>query len=171
MTEGFDVASDPVPSGAGMSVLGSYTVQAAVGATGTKTATASNDADPGNTFTGAIRAAPAGTAYFGFGMTDGTRSRSVSTSSQDGAPTSNASTRMANKVLTMVRWGEIVVAEADLSSWNDTTFTLNWTTNDTASYVIHYIAIGGSDIQARVVDWTMRTTVGNSIGDRRRIPA
>jgi len=62
----------------------------------------------------------------------------------------------------MVRWGEVVVAEADLSSWNDTTFTLNWTTNDAASYVIHYIAIGGSDIQARVVDWTMRTTVGNS---------
>ena len=162
MTEAFDVSSNPVPDALGMSVLGSYAVQAAVGATGNKTATASNDADTGNTHILAIRAAPAGTAYFGFGMTDGTRSRSVSTSSQDGATTSNASTRMANKVLTMVRWGEVVVAEADLSSWNDTTFTLNWTTNDAASYVIHYIAIGGSDIQARVVDWTMRTTVGNT---------
>ena len=95
----------------------------------------------------------------------------MSTSSQDGAPTSNASTRMANKVLTMVRWGEVVVAEADLSSWNDTTFTLNWTTNDAASYVIHYIAIGGSDIQARVVDWTMRHDRGKRDGGRRRIPA
>ena len=161
MTEAFDVSSTPVPNGAGMSVVGSYAVQAAVGATGTKTATASNDADPGNAFTGAMRAAPAGTAYFGFGMTDGTTSRSVSTSSQDGVGTSNASTRMANKVLTMVRWGEVVVAEADLSSWNDTTFTLNWTTNDLAGYVIHYIAIGGSDVSAKVVDWTMRTTTGN----------
>jgi hypothetical protein len=162
MTEAFDVSSTTVPDALGISVLGSYTVQAAVGATGNKTATASNDADTGNAHILAIRPAPAGTAYFGFGMTDGTRSRSVSTSSQDGVGTSNASTRMANKVLTMVRWGEVVVAEADLSSWNDTTFTLNWTTNDTASYVIHYIAIGGSDIQARVVDWTMRTTVGNT---------
>ncbi len=108
-----------------------------------------------------MRAAPAGTAYFGFGMTDGTTSRSVSTSSQDGVARPNASTRMANKVLTMVRWGEVVVAEADLSSWNDTTFTLNWTTNDAAGYVIHYIAIGGSDVDAKVVDWTMGTTVGN----------
>ena len=68
---------------------------------------------------------------------------------------------MANKVLTMVRWSEVVVAEADLSSWNDTTFTLNWTTNDAESYVIHYIAIGGSDVSAKVVDWTMATAVGN----------
>ena len=69
---------------------------------------------------------------------------------------------MANKVLTMVRWGEVVVAEADLSSWDDTNFTLNWTTNDANAYVIHFIAIGGSDVSARVVDWTMRTTTGNT---------
>ena len=68
---------------------------------------------------------------------------------------------MANKVLTMVRWGEVVVAEADLSSWDDTNFTLNWTTNDANAYVIHFIAIGGSDVSAPVVDWTMRTTTGN----------
>ena len=79
------VMSDAVPNALGMSVVGSYAVQAAVGATGTKTAAASNDADAGNTHTLALRAAPAGTAYFGFGMTDGTTSRSVSTSSQDGA--------------------------------------------------------------------------------------
>ena len=161
MTEAFDVATNAVPNNLGMSVVGSYAVQAAIGATGAKTATASNDADTGNTYTMALRAAPAGTAYFGFGMTDGTTSRSVSTSSQDAVNNSNASTRMANKVLTLVRWGEVVVAEADLSSWNDTTFTLNWTTNDAASYVIHYIAIGGTDISAKVVDWTMATAVGN----------
>ena len=70
---------------------------------------------------------------------------------------------MASKVLTIVRWSEALVAEADLSSWNDTTFTLNWTTNDANAYVIHYIAIGGSDVSAKVVDWTMGTAVGNRV--------
>ena len=79
-----------------------------------------------------LRAAPAGTAYFGFGMTDGTTSRSVSTSSQDVVTTSNASTRMAAEGPDPGQWGEVAVAEADLSSWNDTSFTLNWTTNDSA---------------------------------------
>ena len=161
MTEAFDVMSDAAPNALGMTVVGSYAVQAAAGATGTKSAVASNDADVANTHTLTLRAAPAGTAYFGYGMTDGTASRSVSTSSQDGVANSNASTRMASKVLTIVRWGEVAVAEADLSSWNDTNFTLNWTTNDANSYVIHYIAIGGSDVSAKVVDWTMRTAVGN----------
>ena len=116
------------------------------------------------------RAAPAGTAYFGFGMTDGTRSRSVSTSSQDGAPTSNASTRMANKVLTMVRWGEVVVAEADLSSWNDTTFTLNWTTNDTAATSSTTSPSEGPT--SRRAWWTGRCgRPGKRDRDRRRIPA
>jgi hypothetical protein len=161
MTQGYDVSSNNVPDALGMSVIGSYAVQAAIGATGTKSATASNDADAGNTHTMALRAAPAGMALFGFGMADGTTSRSVATSSQDVVGTSNASTRMANKVLTLVRWGEVLVAEADLSSWNDTTFTLNWTTNDANSYVIHFVAIGGSDVSAKVVDWTMATAVGN----------
>ncbi len=98
---------------------------------------------------------------FGFGMTDGTSSRSVSTSSQTGVGTSNTSTRMANKVLTLVQWGETLVAEADLSSWNETTFTLNWTTNNATAYVIHYIVIGGPDVSAKVLDWTMGTATGN----------
>ena len=54
MTEAFDVASNAVPNELGMSVAGSYAVQAAAGATGAKTATASNDADTGNTHTMAL---------------------------------------------------------------------------------------------------------------------
>ena len=30
------------------------------------------------------------------------------------------------------------------------------------AYVIHYIAIGGTDVSAKVVDWTMATAVGNA---------
>ena len=73
---------------------------------------------------------------------------------------------MANKALTVVKWGEVVVAEADLSSWDSTNFTLNWTTNDVNPFVVHYIAIGGSDVSAKVVDWTMGTATAT-----RRSPA
>jgi len=49
MTEGFDVASLAVPNVAGQSTEGNFALQSAAGPTGTKTATASNDADVGNT--------------------------------------------------------------------------------------------------------------------------
>ncbi len=95
-------------------------------------------------------------------MTDGTTSRSVAAASQTAqAVISNASTRMANKALTIVQWGEVLVAEADLQSWDATNFTLNWTTNDANAYVIHYIVIGGTDVSAKVLQWNMRTSTGN----------
>jgi hypothetical protein len=49
MTEGFDVASLAVPNLGGQSTEGNFALQSAPGPTGTKTATASNDADVGNT--------------------------------------------------------------------------------------------------------------------------
>jgi hypothetical protein len=102
-----------------------------------------------------------GDYLFGYGMTDGTTSKSVATASQTGVGTSNASTRMANKALTIVQWGEVTVAEADLQSWNATSFTPNWTTNNATAYVIHYIVIGGPDVSAKVLEWTTATTTGN----------
>src|SRR5262249_55674183 len=53
------------------------------------------------------------------------------------------------------------LAEADLQSWDATNFTLNWTTNNATAYVIHFIAIGGPAVSAKVVPWTMGTTTGN----------
>jgi hypothetical protein len=163
MAEAIDVASTAVPDCCGMSIEANYVLQAAAAATGAKTATASGDADTGTTQILALRPAASGIAYFGYGMTDGTTSRSVSASSQHNNTTSNASTRMTNKALTMVQWGQVVIAEADLTSWDSTTFTLNWTTNIGAPYVVHCIAIGGSDVSAKLVDWTMRTSPGNSV--------
>jgi hypothetical protein len=58
MTEAFDVASEAVPNTAGISIEGNYAIQTAAGATGTKTATASNDADVGNTHILALKPAP-----------------------------------------------------------------------------------------------------------------
>ena len=56
MTEVIDVSSDPVPAVAGESLQSNYRVQTAIGATGTMTATASNDADDGNAHTLALKA-------------------------------------------------------------------------------------------------------------------
>ncbi len=102
-----------------------------------------------------------GSYLFGFGMTDGTTSKSVATASQDSVSPMNASTRMASKALTIVQWSEVLVAEADLQSWTDTSFTLNWTTNNATAYVIHYVVVGGSDVSAKVLEWTTATATGN----------
>lgn len=48
MTEAFDVASQGAPAATGISVEGTYALQPAAGATGIRTAVASNDADTGN---------------------------------------------------------------------------------------------------------------------------
>ena len=72
-----------------------------------------------------------------------------------------AGRRLANKALTIVDWNAAVLAEADLQSWDATNFTLNWTTNNATAYVIHFIAIGGPAVSAKVVNWTMATATGN----------
>ncbi len=165
MTEAFDVASLAPSNGVGISIEANYAIQAAAGASGTKTATTvptAQAADVSEGITLALRpSATAGTqAYFGFGMTDGTTSKSVSASTQNAAATATSSSRIASKALTIVKWGNVVLAEADLQSWDASNFTLNWTTNDATAYVIHYLAIGGSDVSAKVVGWTSGSGTG-----------
>jgi hypothetical protein len=58
MTEVVDAASQAVPNAVGLSLEVNYASQAAVGASGVKTATASNDADSGCTHLLALRRAP-----------------------------------------------------------------------------------------------------------------
>src|SRR5207302_4588136 len=101
-----------------------------------------------------------------FGVTDGATisatggSRSVSASSQSVVSSSNTARRAAQKAITIVQYSSAIQAEADLGgggctiSWDATNFCLNWTTNNATAYIIHFIAIGGSGVQAQVVDWT-----------------
>jgi len=98
---------------------------------------------------------------FGIGFTDGTTSKSVSTSSDNGAGVSEAYRRMANKAFTIVREFGDTRCEADLSSWDATNFTLNWTTNETDARTIHWIAFTGPNLSAKVIEWTTGTTTGN----------
>ena len=97
---------------------------------------------------------------FALGFTDGTTDRALAAASRDGLEDSDASRRLAAKALTIVQWSEALLAEADLTSWDSTDFTLNWTTNNATAYVIHYLAIGGG-VSARVVDWTTRESPGS----------
>lgn len=157
MTEAAEARSGALGA-AGESVSVNYVLQAAAGASGTKTATASGNADRGVGQTLALR--PANPNYFGIGMTDGVNSGSVSTSMETGAAPPTGARRVARKALTIAKWDTTVLAEADLQGWNATSFTLNWTTNDTGGYIIHYIAIGGAGVQARVLNWQMATAVG-----------
>jgi hypothetical protein len=57
MTEAFDIASETPTVSAGISITGTYRRQAAAGATGAKTATASGNADTGNTHILALKPA------------------------------------------------------------------------------------------------------------------
>ena len=158
MTEVVDVQSQGA-SANGQSLEMNYVAQAGIAATGTKTATSNTSADTGNTETIALR--PKHGNHASVGMTDGTTSGSISTSTRNGVTTADATRRAANKALTIVKWDGIVMAESDFVSWDANNFTLNWTTNDTEPYVIHFIAIGGNDVVAKVVNWQMATATGN----------
>lgn len=165
LTEAVDVASLTVPDALGVSMSVNYGIRAAAGLTPAYTATAAASAgfeDVGNTHTLALR--PASRVYYSLGMTDGATSRSVSSSSDNGVATTNASSRTAAKAITIVRstvGGGAVRAEADLvAGWDSTNFQLNWTTNDGAATVVHYIAFGGTDLSAKVIGWTTGTGTG-----------
>lgn len=99
--------------------------------------------------------------HYSFGATDGTTSRCSSAASQDNQGTSNASRRISTTPITIVEWGETLIAEASFVSWDATNVTLNWTTNNNQAYVIHFVAIGGTDVQAKVLGWNMPTATGN----------
>ena len=103
--------------------------------------------------TGKINETAAASYHFGFGVSDGTTDLSASASSGDNIGTSNASRRMTAKALTVVQYGEVLVAEADLTSWDEKSFTLTWTTNNTTAGVIHYMVIGGTEVDAKAIAW------------------
>jgi len=107
----------------------------------------------------------ANTVALGFGATDGTTSKSVTMSSETNSTTGNTDSNIASKALTLDDWGQPVLAECDFSSWDSTNFTLTWTSNNNQPYTINFIAIGGTDISAKVVEWTIPTSTGNTSVD------
>jgi hypothetical protein len=78
---------------------------------------------------------------------------SAALAAQNRVNPTNVSRRMATAAITVAWWGEAVSAEARLVSWNAATFSLAWTVNDDNPMIIHYLAVGGTDVQAQVVAW------------------
>ena len=102
-----------------------------------------------------------GDYHVGFGFSDGTTSHSIATSSDDGLATSNASRRQSDALFTMVLPDENHSSTAELDSWNDTSFTIDWTKNDPWPYRLNYMIIGGADVSAKVINWNTPTSTGN----------
>lgn len=98
-----------------------------------------------------------------FGVTTGaSASLSISGAQEDDAATTNCSGRVAEKALTIVQWGESLLAECDLTSFDAGGFTLSWTANNAAAYIINYMAIGGEEITAaKLVKWTVPASTGD----------
>ncbi|MEW6171853.1 MAG: hypothetical protein AB1510_02120 [Bacillota bacterium] len=103
-----------------------------------------------------------GSFMFGQGFSDGVNSRSVAVASLDNDLYGNYGGAISSTaVLTIVNPGDVVVARCSLASWDATNFVLNWTTNDAVAYVIHFIAIGGTDVSAKVITHNTPTVTGN----------
>jgi hypothetical protein len=98
---------------------------------------------------------------YGFGVADGAEAYSVGISTRDNVAISATSRRMAQKIITLVQGGETLIAEADLTSRTATNFALNWTTNDNQPVVVHYLAIGGPQVTAKLNMWVSPTATGN----------
>jgi hypothetical protein len=95
---------------------------------------------------------------YAVGVSDGPgSSRAHANASRSSFAPSNATRRMALKAISIVQWGEITLAEADLTSWDAANFDLTWSTNNAAPYVVHYIAIGGAAVSAKIVAWQAPT--------------
>jgi hypothetical protein len=97
---------------------------------------------------------------FAFGFADANEGRSVGGASQDAQNFSNATRRFATKALSIVEWGESVLAECDLTLTGDG-FDLAWTTNNAVAYHINYLAINPAN--AEIVDWDHNTTGNKSV--------
>ncbi len=74
----------------------------------------------------------------------------------------NGGRRLTQKAILLLNAAGTVVSEASLSSFDSDGFTLSWTTNSTSeTQVIHYLALGGTDVQAKVISISAAATTGN----------
>lgn len=95
------------------------------------------------------------------GVSDGTNDYCVTGGSRTGTSTSDGKTRIATSLLRFMNNSTTNFGEADLQSWNSTTFTLNWTTAASSTYRVQYLLIGGTGISANVKAWTSPTSTGD----------
>ncbi|MDH4137186.1 MAG: hypothetical protein OEW09_10800, partial [Anaerolineae bacterium] len=98
----------------------------------------------------------------GFGVTDQFLiGYAASMAGDDNLATSVARRSMGLDSIDIVAVGGTNFAYASITSWDSTNFTLQWTMSSSSLSVIHFIAIGGSDVSSKVVNWQMPAATGN----------
>lgn len=99
-----------------------------------------------------------GTIAF-FGMTDGTTERVCTWHSDDNQATSNAnrSYRSASMVS-----NNLTSRDGNVSNIGASTFRVTWPLAPASAYIIHFMAIGGDNIEASVDEWTLPATFANT---------
>src|SRR5688572_16601612 len=87
-------------------------------------------------------------AGLSYGFSDGTTDCVVACTTEDNVTTSDTYNNMHNDSIVMIlnKTTGALEARATLNAWLADGFQLNWVTNTTPAAVIHYIAIGGTDI-------------------------
>ena len=91
---------------------------------------------------------------WGFGASDGVTSRAMSGWSWDDHHGADTDRYEAAKAIAITQTGgTTATAEADLDTFDADGFTLDWTTNDTSAWIIHYLAIGGEDVECDVTSF------------------
>ena len=99
---------------------------------------------------------------FGIGVTDESLNRyGTSMASDDNVAASRARRSMFLTSIDIVDVGGTNYAQASVTSWDSTSFTLQWTIVNASACVIHFIEIGGSGVSSKVVNWQMPTSTGN----------
>ncbi len=97
-----------------------------------------------NSFQNVAQASPVGEARLGWGATDATTELSLSIQDKDSVLMSDVDgVAKTGKVFVKVdNHSQTIDAEADLTSFDDDGFTLNWTTNDAVATEMLYLALG-----------------------------
>jgi hypothetical protein len=96
---------------------------------------------------------------YSVGMTDGATSFTSGAYVGNGSTPTNSMRHMSAEAISIVGQTSILAA-ASLSSWDASSFTLNWTTNNSTGFLIHFIALGGAEVDAKVVSWQMNIGPG-----------
>jgi len=89
------------------------------------------------------------------GMTDGTNERVISWASDDNVGTSNSSRRALDTYAIDIGAGS---AQANITNIGATTFDVEWDGSLATAEIIHFLAIGGSEVEASVDEWTLPAT-------------
>ncbi len=87
--------------------------------------------------------------------------RAIGYGSDSGASSNTARSQISG-VVSVINGTPTQLLKATLVSLDSDGFTINWGTVQATAYRIHYMALGGSNLSAKVVEWAMPGTGGGN---------